>query len=305
VSFKYDPFGRRIEKVSPTTTSIFAYDGYNLVETLNDSGSQVAHYAQTQNVDELLAMQRGSATDYYEADGLGSTTSLTAANGSVAQNYTYDSFGNTTNSQGSQTNFVRYTGREFDTETNLYYYRKRYYDPLAGRFLSEDPIYFQGGIDFYRYVDNDPIAFADPYGLQEPVPVPDPTPEPGSSSPGATPGSKWWPPWPGFPFIPEPKDMDPTPYDPNWNPWNLGPPPAPRAPLPPPGWDSKAGPSLPPPAPSCNAGKVNCWFSSEFKDPSVDPKFKMCSYSCSDGTARIFIVHILLPCPPTPDRLPQ
>jgi hypothetical protein len=50
---------------------------------------------------------------------------------------------------------------------------------------------------------------------------------------------------------------------------------------------------------------VHCWFSSEFKDPSIDPKFKLCSYSCSDGTASVWVVHIGLPCPPTPDRLPQ
>ena len=54
--FKYDPFGRRIEKISPTTTSIFVYDGDNLVETTDASGSEVASYAQTRNSDEPPAM---------------------------------------------------------------------------------------------------------------------------------------------------------------------------------------------------------------------------------------------------------
>ena len=58
-TFMYDPFGRRIEKISPTTTSIFAYDGDNLVETVNSSGSAVARYTQGWNIDEPLAMQRG------------------------------------------------------------------------------------------------------------------------------------------------------------------------------------------------------------------------------------------------------
>jgi RHS repeat-associated protein len=138
-TFNYDPFGRRIEKISPTTTSIFAYDGDNLIETVNSSGGVVARYTQEGNIDQPLAMQRGSTVDYYEADGLGSITSLTTANGTVAQSYTYDSFGNTTNSSGSLTNFFRYTAREFDTETNLYYYRARYYDPTIGRFVSQDP----------------------------------------------------------------------------------------------------------------------------------------------------------------------
>jgi len=167
-NFMYDPFGRRIEKISPTT-SISAYDGTNLIETTNGSGSEVADYAQSDGIDEPLAMNRGGTVDYYEQDGLGSITSLTAANGSVAQTYTYDSFGNTTNSTGSVTNFFRYTGREFDTETNLYYYRARYYDPSAGRFLSEDPIGFIGsGTNFYAYVRNSPLNFADPSGLCPP-----------------------------------------------------------------------------------------------------------------------------------------
>jgi hypothetical protein len=44
------------------------------------------------------------------------------------------------------------------------YYRARYYDPQAGRFLTEDPIRLGGGIDFYKYVANDPSNFIDPLG---------------------------------------------------------------------------------------------------------------------------------------------
>jgi len=165
VSFNYDPFGRRIEKISPTTTSIFAYDGANLVETANASGGEVARYTLTQNIDEPLAMQQGSTMDYYEADGLGSITSLTASNSTVAQSYTYDSFGNTTNSSGSLTNFFRFTGREFDTETNLYFLRARYLDPATGRFISEDTIGFGGGDNFYRYADNNSVIYTDPFGF--------------------------------------------------------------------------------------------------------------------------------------------
>jgi RHS repeat-associated protein len=166
VTFKYDPFGRRIEKVSPSATSIFIHDGNNLVETVNASGTEVAHYTQGQNIDEPLAMQRGTTTDFYEADGLGSVTSLTATNGSIASTYTYDSFGNTTNSTGSVTNYFRYSAREFDTETSLYYDRARNFDPAAGKFNSEDPLGFQGrDIDLYRYVWNSSPNLKDPTGL--------------------------------------------------------------------------------------------------------------------------------------------
>jgi Tfp pilus assembly protein FimT len=72
VTFKYDPFGRRIYKSSSSATSIYAYDGDNLIEETNSTGAAVARYSQTQNIDEPLAMFRSAATSYYHADGLGS-----------------------------------------------------------------------------------------------------------------------------------------------------------------------------------------------------------------------------------------
>jgi RHS repeat-associated protein len=77
-----------------------------------------------------------------------------------------DSYGNLTASTGSLVNSFRYTGREFDSEANLYYYRARYYDPNAGRFLNEDPIRFFGGVQFYRYALNAPTKHRDPTGLK-------------------------------------------------------------------------------------------------------------------------------------------
>src|SRR5271165_509477 len=59
VSFKYDPFGRRIYKSSSSGTSIYAYDGVSLVEETNSSGAAVARYTQGLKIDEPLAMLRG------------------------------------------------------------------------------------------------------------------------------------------------------------------------------------------------------------------------------------------------------
>ena len=49
-------------------------------------------------------------------------------------------------------------------ETKASYYRARYYDSQLGRFISEDPLRFSAGADFYTYAKNDPIAFNDPFG---------------------------------------------------------------------------------------------------------------------------------------------
>ena len=177
VTFKYDPFGRRIYKSSSSGTSVYAYDGYNLIEETNSSGTAVARYTQTQNIDEPLAMLRSSTTSYFQADGSDSVSSLSNAAGALAQTYTFDSFGNQTASSGSLTNSFRYTGREFDSETMLYFMRARYFDPSSGRFLSEDPITFSGGMNFYRYARNNPVNLVDPFGLGPGAPaIPFPIP---------------------------------------------------------------------------------------------------------------------------------
>lgn len=110
-------------------------------------------------------MLRSGTTSYFHADGLGSITSLSNAAGSFTNTYAYDSFGKLTASTGSLVNPFQYTARESDAETGLYYYRARYYDLNVGRFLSEDPIAFSGGRNFYRFVYNSPIGFNDPMGL--------------------------------------------------------------------------------------------------------------------------------------------
>jgi len=123
-------------------------------------------YAQTDSIDEPVAMLRAGTTSYYQADGLGSVTTLSNPAGAIANNYTYDSFGNLVASTGTIQNSFRFTGREFDTETNLYFYRARYFDPQAGRFLSEDPMRFFESPDFYAYVENNPLNLIDTMGLQ-------------------------------------------------------------------------------------------------------------------------------------------
>ncbi len=164
-NFRYDPFGRRIQKSGPLGTTNYLYDGPNLIEELDQSGNVLARYAQGKEVDEPLAQLRSGTTSYYQQDGLGSTTSLSSSAGALANTYTYDSFGNLPAYTGSITNPFRYTGREFDPETGLYFYRARYLDSSTGRFLSEDPLSFQSGLNYYTYAENNPTLFSDPTGL--------------------------------------------------------------------------------------------------------------------------------------------
>jgi RHS repeat-associated protein len=165
VSFRYDPFGRRIQKSSALGTTNFLYDGPNLMEEVDQSGNVLARYSGGPWIDETLSQLQSAASSYYEQDGLGSVTSLSNAAGALANTYTYDAFGTLTASTGTLTNPFQFTGREFDAETGLRYYRFRYFDPTIGRFISEDPIGFDGGINFYQYVQNNPSLLIDPFGL--------------------------------------------------------------------------------------------------------------------------------------------
>jgi len=164
VTFKYDPFGRRIQKSSPSGTTNYLYDGPNLVEELDSAGNLLARYTQGNAGDAPLGMFRSGVASYYETDALSSVSSLSNSSQALSNTYTYNSFGKLTTSTGSTTNSFQYTGREFDQETGIYNYRARYYDASIGRFDSEDPLRVNATIDFYPYVLNDPVRWRDPNG---------------------------------------------------------------------------------------------------------------------------------------------
>ena len=165
VNFKYDPFGRRIQKAGPLGTTNYLYDGKDLLEEIDNTGSLLARYTEGSRVDEWLAELRAGTISYFQGDGLGSATSLSNSSGVLAKTYTYDAFGKVNASTGTLTNPFQFTGREFDAETGLQYNRARYYDSGAGRFLSEDPLGFNAENNFYAYVENNPVGYSDPSGL--------------------------------------------------------------------------------------------------------------------------------------------
>ena len=164
--YRYDPFGRRIEKNVNGDITRYFYDGANILLEYDGDGNVKSRYIQNLAIDDPLILERNGEVFYYHKDGLGSIINLTDGSGQVVQSYDYNSFGEMVLQSGNISQPFAFTGREWDQETGLYYYRARYYDPRQGRFLTKDPIGFAGGgVNLHRYVQNNPINLIDPSGL--------------------------------------------------------------------------------------------------------------------------------------------
>lgn len=164
ISYNYDALGRRTQR-TPSNGPVekYVYDGQDVVRDLHADGSVAVEYLNGPGIDNKIRQtDSGGADLYYTANELGSTIALTNDTGEMVEAIGYDSFGNST---GSLFTRYGYTGREFDPDTGLMYYRARWYDPQVGRFISEDSKGLAGGINLYSYVSNNPIVWKDPFGL--------------------------------------------------------------------------------------------------------------------------------------------
>ena len=165
--YHYDGLGRRIVKDVDGVITKYLYDSEDILLEFDGTNIQIARYTHGLGVDEPLIMERGGQISFYNADGLGSITDLTDSSGNVVQSYVYDSFGKIKQQIGSIVNPYTYTSREYDAESSLYYYRARYYDKSMGRFINEDPIgLLSGSLNFYGYVQNNPVNWIDPLGFK-------------------------------------------------------------------------------------------------------------------------------------------
>ncbi len=142
--YAYDYLGRRVIKYSysASTTPTYYYDGYEVIEEYQDRGERTGLFIYGPGIDEPICMIDINDNVYhYHYDGLGSVVALSNVNNEVAESYSYDVFG-TPNNTSSVGNPYMFTGRRYDSETGLYYYRARYYKPSIGRFTSRDPVIF-------------------------------------------------------------------------------------------------------------------------------------------------------------------
>ena len=130
------------------------------------SGNIITAYTHGPGIDEPVAMTLNNSTHFYIPDIQGSIRAIVDTQGNAVATYQYDAWGNLVSYGGpmAQENDYLYTGREYDWQTGIYYYRARYYNPELGRFLSRDPAGMVDGPNMYVYVKNEPVNKVDPWG---------------------------------------------------------------------------------------------------------------------------------------------
>lgn len=170
VQFSYDGQGRRISKDDIS----YIYDSQGrLLKQSNDLEFFYDHSG-------VSSVKHDGKTYFYRKDILGNVIALLDTSGAVVVKYTYDAWGNNVVSDTSgalisdenhigNLNPFRYRGYYYDADTKLYYLKTRYYDPEAGRFVSQDSIEYLNsdtinGLNLYAYCVNNPVMNVDPNG---------------------------------------------------------------------------------------------------------------------------------------------
>jgi RHS repeat-associated protein len=196
--YTYDARGRRIQKIVSNGgitgtvsngTTRYLYDSDQCIEELDDTGSTTRQFVWGQYIDELVQMKTDVDTgsqplspgDYYLlSDLLYRSAALTDSSGDIVEAYDTDAYGNTLVFSGPGTDSdwftdddvlsnqpaceYIFTGRHYDPESQIYFYRARYYHPQLGRFISRDPIGYSDSLNLYEYVKGHAAIALDPTG---------------------------------------------------------------------------------------------------------------------------------------------
>ncbi|MFK5894611.1 MAG: RHS repeat-associated core domain-containing protein, partial [Pseudomonadota bacterium] len=185
VSYKYDPFGKRLNKTVNGVTTWFLWDRSKLLTEYNNSGQQQKRY--TYLPDRYTPTQIADSNGIYDVhtDHRDAPMLLTDSAKNIVWSAQYEAFGKAIINEDVDGNGAmivfnhRLPGQYFDIESDLYYNRYRYYSPSLGRYITSDPLGIDGLIEeldedfitqdtnLYPYVINNPLKYVDPFGLAE------------------------------------------------------------------------------------------------------------------------------------------
>ncbi len=168
--YGYDEKNRRIFKETPNTTYRFVYAEQNEIGACDNDGNLIEFrllgHAKGAEIGGAVAFEIGDVVYIPIHDAQGSVVCLNDVNGNSVADYHYSTFGEQT-LYGNQCekNPWRFSRKRYDSETEFTYFGRRYYFAELGRWVTPDPIGFEGGPNLYAYVLNSPLTHFDLYGL--------------------------------------------------------------------------------------------------------------------------------------------
>jgi RHS repeat-associated protein len=163
-SYTYNSTGLRTSRTVDGATTSYVLEEVSVVEE-RGAGATTKHF-QGPSIDTVLATQDGTGVaTYLTRDHLSSIREQLSAAGLLTQRRDYDPWGNP--AARATVGGWAFTGREWDVDTGLFYYRARYYSAILGRFVSSDPAGLKGGMNRYAYASNGATTRVDPDGLTD------------------------------------------------------------------------------------------------------------------------------------------
>lgn len=166
LQYAYDGANRRLQAIRNGVITRYIYDATgNLLAEADSANVIIRYYIHGAG---LLAMVTPDDKTYcYHYNAIGNTIAISDAAQTIVNKYTYTPFGKVANQEETISQPFKFVGQYgvMAEPNGFYYMRARYYDPKVGRFISEDPEGFEGGINFYAYTSNNPIIWIDPWGL--------------------------------------------------------------------------------------------------------------------------------------------